>query len=68
MVKSADFRTMRFPLKQGGGQVPALGFGTLIADPTVTLSATRDVSRITLFDGLLIAEFDGLPTFASRVL
>jgi aldehyde reductase len=41
MVKSADFRTMRFPLKQGGGQVPALGFGTLIADPTVTLSATR---------------------------
>jgi alcohol dehydrogenase (NADP+) len=42
MVKSADFRTMRIPLRQGAGQVPALGFGTLIADPTVTLSATRD--------------------------
>lgn len=42
MVKSADFRTMRIPLEQGAGQVAALGFGTLIADPTVTLSATRD--------------------------
>jgi alcohol dehydrogenase (NADP+) len=42
MVKSADFRTMRILLRQGAGQVPALGFGTLIADPTVTLSATRD--------------------------
>jgi alcohol dehydrogenase (NADP+) len=42
MIKSADFRTMRIPLRQGAGQVPALGFGTLIADPTVTLSATRD--------------------------
>jgi alcohol dehydrogenase (NADP+) len=42
MVKSADFRTMRIPLRQGAGQVPALGFGTLITDPTVTLSATRD--------------------------
>ena len=42
MVKSADFRTMRIPLEQGAGQVAALGFGTLIADPTVTLRATRD--------------------------
>jgi alcohol dehydrogenase (NADP+) len=42
MVKSADFRTMTMPLTQGAGQIPALGFGTLIADPTVTLSATRD--------------------------
>jgi alcohol dehydrogenase (NADP+) len=42
MVKSADFRTMRIPLRQGAGQIPALGFGTLIADPTVTPSATRD--------------------------
>jgi alcohol dehydrogenase (NADP+) len=42
MAKSADFRTMRIPLKDGAGQVPAIGFGTLIADPPVTLSATRD--------------------------
>jgi alcohol dehydrogenase (NADP+) len=42
MIKSADFQTIRIPLKQGAGQVPAIGFGTLIADPTVTLSATRD--------------------------
>jgi hypothetical protein len=32
------------------------------------LSDEAMMSRITLFDGLLIAEFDGLPTFASRVL
>jgi hypothetical protein len=68
MVKSADFRTMRIPLRQGAGQIPALGFGTLIADPTVTLSATRDVSRITLFDGVTSTVFDGLPTSASRSL
>jgi alcohol dehydrogenase (NADP+) len=42
MAKSGDFRTTRIPLKHGAGGVPALGFGTLIADPTVTLSATRD--------------------------
>jgi DNA invertase Pin-like site-specific DNA recombinase len=30
--------------------------------------AEARVSRITLLDGLLIAEFNGLPTFASRVL
>jgi aldehyde reductase len=30
------------PLNHGGGQMPALGFGTLIPDPAVTISATRD--------------------------
>jgi aldehyde reductase len=33
---------MRIPLKHGAGQIPASGFGTLIADAAVTLSATRD--------------------------
>jgi alcohol dehydrogenase (NADP+) len=33
---------MRIPLKHGAGQIPALGFGTLIADPTVTSNATRN--------------------------
>jgi alcohol dehydrogenase (NADP+) len=28
-------------LNQGGGQMPALGFGTLIPDPAVTITATR---------------------------
>jgi len=30
------------PLNYGGGYIPALGFGTLIPDPAVTVSATRD--------------------------
>jgi aldehyde reductase len=30
------------PLNNGSGQMPALGFGTLIPDPVVTMSATRD--------------------------
>jgi alcohol dehydrogenase (NADP+) len=42
MVESSDFRTIRIPLQHGAGQIPAVGFGTLIADPSVTLSATRD--------------------------
>jgi len=32
----------RLPLNHGGGQIPALGFGTLIPDPAVTVTATRD--------------------------
>jgi aldehyde reductase len=30
------------PLNHGNGQMPALGFGTLIPDPAVTKTATRD--------------------------
>ncbi|MGA7315522.1 MAG: aldo/keto reductase [Silvibacterium sp.] len=29
------------PLNHGGGHIPALGFGTLIPDPAVTITATR---------------------------
>ena len=35
-------RLTRIPLANNAGQIPALGFGTLIPDPTVTISATRD--------------------------
>jgi aldehyde reductase len=42
MIGSSDFRTMRMPLHNGSGQMPVLGFGTLIPDLAVTLSATRD--------------------------
>jgi alcohol dehydrogenase (NADP+) len=42
MNASSDLRTMRIPLKHGAGQMPALGFGTLISDPSVTITATRD--------------------------
>src|SRR5271155_2994161 len=40
MVEPADLRMTRFPLNHGGGEMPALGFGTLIPDAAVTLTAT----------------------------
>src|SRR4051812_11380124 len=33
---------MTLPLNHGGGQMPVLGFGTLIPDAAATISATRD--------------------------
>ena len=42
MPDSADIRLTRIPLKNAAGQIPALGFGTLIPDPALTISATRD--------------------------
>jgi aldehyde reductase len=41
MIETSDFRTTRLPLNNGAGHIPAMGFGTLIADPAVTLTATR---------------------------
>src|SRR3954447_2053928 len=41
MSEASDLRMKRMPLMNGAGQMPALGFGTLIPDPAVTLSATR---------------------------
>jgi alcohol dehydrogenase (NADP+) len=32
----------RIPLRHGTGRIPAVGFGTLIADPALTITATRD--------------------------
>ena len=42
MTESSDLRMMRIPLHHGAGQMPALGFGTLIPDAAVTITATRD--------------------------
>ncbi len=42
MIESSDLRTTRIPLNNGAGHIPALGFGTLIPDPDVTITATRD--------------------------
>ena len=39
---SSDLRTTRVPLSHGAGQMPALGFGTLIPDKALTITATRD--------------------------
>src|SRR4051794_31784764 len=41
MIESSDFRTARMPLNHGTGHMPVLGFGTLIPDAAVTISATR---------------------------
>jgi alcohol dehydrogenase (NADP+) len=42
MTESSELRMKRMPLNHGGGHIPALGFGTLIPDAAVTISATRD--------------------------
>src|SRR3984957_19865327 len=42
MTESSDFRNARIPLNHGAGQIPALGFGTLIPYPPGTISATKD--------------------------
>ena len=42
MIESSDLRMTRFPLNHGAGHMPALGFGTLIPDAALTITATRD--------------------------
>ena len=42
MIESSDLRLTKMPLNNGGGYMPALGFGTLIADAAATITATRD--------------------------
>ena len=42
MTASSDLRMTRIPLAHGTGQMPALGFGTLIPDKALTITATRD--------------------------
>jgi alcohol dehydrogenase (NADP+) len=42
VIESSDLRMTRIPLSQGVGHMPALGFGTLIPDAAVTITATRD--------------------------
>src|SRR5271155_3731775 len=42
MVEPTDLRMTRIPLNNGAGHIPALGFGTLIPDPAVTITATKD--------------------------
>jgi aldehyde reductase len=42
MMTEFDFRATKLPLSNGTGFMPALGFGTLIADMAETVSATRN--------------------------
>jgi alcohol dehydrogenase (NADP+) len=41
MTESSDFRTKKIPLNHAVGNMPALGFGTLIPDAAVTTNATK---------------------------
>lgn len=45
MNASSDFQRKTFSLNHGGGHMPAIGFGTLIPDPAVTRSATREALK-----------------------
>jgi alcohol dehydrogenase (NADP+) len=42
MIESSDIRMTRISLNHGTGHIPALGFGTLIPDAALTISATKD--------------------------
>lgn len=42
MIEASGFRQRKIALSHGGGYMPALGFGTLIPDPVVTISATKN--------------------------
>jgi alcohol dehydrogenase (NADP+) len=42
LIETSDFRTARIPLAHGAGQIPVLGFGTLIPDAAATIGATGD--------------------------
>jgi alcohol dehydrogenase (NADP+) len=46
MSESTDFRLKTLPLNHGAGQMPVLGFGTLISDAAATMSATRDALEV----------------------
>ena len=41
MIEPSDLKMKKLPLNNSAGRMPALGFGTLIPDPAVTISATR---------------------------
>jgi alcohol dehydrogenase (NADP+) len=40
MIDFADFRPLRLPLRAKAGEIPVVGFGTLIADPIETRNAS----------------------------
>ena len=42
MTEASELRMKRLPLSNGGGSMPAVGFGTLIPDAALTVTATRD--------------------------
>src|SRR4051812_44415111 len=45
MSQVTDLQQLRLPLNHGTGKIPALGFGTLIADLPATVSATENAIK-----------------------
>jgi aldehyde reductase len=46
MTTNHNLRFAKIPLNSWTGTIPALGFGTLIPDPTETKSATTNTLRV----------------------
>jgi len=46
MTGAFSFRTAQIPLREGRGRLPVLGFGTLIPEPAITMSATKDALAV----------------------
>jgi alcohol dehydrogenase (NADP+) len=42
MIDRSDLQLKKLPLNNGSGQMPSLGFGTLIPDAATTITATRN--------------------------
>ncbi len=42
MIESSDFRIRKVALSHGAGEMPVLGFGTLVLDAAATISATTN--------------------------
>ena len=46
MANPDKLRHTRIPLNNGSGAIPAVGFGTLIPDPTATRQATKTALEV----------------------
>jgi diketogulonate reductase-like aldo/keto reductase len=46
MATPDSLRDTMIPLNNGSGAIPAVGFGTLIADPVTTKEATRTALEV----------------------
>jgi alcohol dehydrogenase (NADP+) len=46
MNELSDFQNAKMPLPNGAGEIPVLGFGTLIPDTAVTKSVTTDALKV----------------------
>ena len=57
MLTADDLRFTKLTLNNGSGEMPALGFGTLIPDPV----ATRAATKAALEAGFRVLDTAGVP-------